>query len=234
MKAIIFAAGKGTRMGELSNHTPKPLLKIKSATGELKSLIEHKIDQMPEVITEVILVVGYLKEKIIEHIGNTYGGKKIRYVEQNELKGSAHCLWLCKPYLEKEEKFLVLMGDDLYCRADMEESLKYDYTFLVSETDSVKGKAKIVWDESGNITDILEKYEIDEPGYINAAMYVLTPAIFDYAMVPIKGGEYGLPQTILTMKNDHPIKVIQAQFWVQITAPEDLSRAEQILAEKGF
>jgi glucose-1-phosphate thymidylyltransferase len=193
---------------------------------------------MPEVITEVILVVGYLKEKIIEHIGNTYTGKsgtkKIRHVEQTELKGSAHCLWLCKPYLEQEEKFLILMGDDLYCREDMEESLKYDHTILVSETQSLKGKAKIVWDDENHIVDIQKKYELDEPGYINAAMYVLTPAIFDYAMVPIKSGEYGLPQTILTMKNDHPIQAIKARFWAQITVPEDLSRAEQILAEKGF
>ena len=54
MKAIILAAGRGTRMGNLTEEIPKPMLLYKG-----KNLIEYKIDILPEEINEVLIVVGY-------------------------------------------------------------------------------------------------------------------------------------------------------------------------------
>ncbi len=228
MKAVIFAAGRGTRMGDLSSHTPKPLLKVSG-----KTLIDHKICNMPEEIDEVIIVIGHLKETIVDHIGHSRHGRRITYVEQQEQLGTAHSLSLCKPYLEHEERFLVMMGDDLYCRRDMEESLKYDCSILVFKVESQSSAAKVIFDESGIITDIVEqgKHVGSGYGYINAAMYSLTPEIFKYEMVQLPNGEYGLPQTILSMRDDRPIRAVQAHFWVQITAPEDLVKAEEAIAK---
>lgn len=224
IKAVILAAGKGTRMGELSNGTPKPMLIVKG-----KTLLEHKLDMLPDEIGEVIIVVGHLKNKITEAIGDSYKGKKVTYVVQEELLGTAHSLSMCKDVLKDSEKFLVMMGDDIYCREDMEECLKYEWSILVREVDSLKGKAKVVFDTDGHIQEIIEKYPNDEMGYINAAMYSLTPKIFDYEMVRIPNGEFGLPQTILTAKDDIKIKAVQSRFWLQITSPEDLKIAETFL-----
>ena len=201
MKAIILAAGKGTRMGDLSLETPKPMLKVSG-----KTLLEHKLDQLPLSIDEVFIVVGYLRDKITEVIGEKYGRLKITYVLQEELLGTAHSLFMCKDILKNEEKFLVMMGDDIYSKEDMESCLEYDYSILIRETESLKNKAKVIFDESGTIKDIIEKYQNDESGFVCAGMYSITPKIFDYEMVSITGNEFGLPQTILSMKNDVDIK----------------------------
>ncbi|MFA6050499.1 MAG: nucleotidyltransferase family protein [Candidatus Paceibacterota bacterium] len=222
MKAVILAAGKGTRMGKLSEETPKPMLTVLG-----KTLLEHKLDSLPESIKEVVITVGYLKDKIVDVIGNEHNGRKITYVEQKELLGTAHALFACKEHLVNEEKFLVMMGDDIYSGDDMKECLDNTWSILIRETDSLKGKAKVIFDDKGHIIEIIEKYQIDEQGFICSGMYGLTPAIFDEEMVAIPGGEYGLPQTILSAKEKRPIKVVQARFWLQITAPEDLTMAEQ-------
>ena len=228
MKAVILAAGKGTRMGELSNETPKPMLKVLG-----KTLLEHKLDSLPSSMDEVILVVGHLKNKITDTLGENYQGRKITYVVQDELLGTAHSVFLCKENLINEEKFLVMMGDDIYSKEDMQECLDNTWSIGVREADTLKDKAKVVFDEQGHIQEILEKYQGTESGFICTGMYGLTPAIFNYEMVKIPNGEYGLPQTILSAKNDFKIKAVQARFWLQISAPEDLKTAETFLSIKN-
>lgn len=227
MKCVILAAGKGTRMGVLSNETPKPMLKVLG-----KTLLEHKLDMLPSDIDEIVIVVGHLKNVITDFLGESYKGKKITYILQEKLLGTADALFLCKNLFSKNEKFLVLMGDDIYCKEDIEECLEYDFAILIREVDSIKGKAKVFFDEEGHITDIVEKYGEDEKAFVNVGMYSLTSRIFDYEMVAIPGGEYGLPQTILSMKDDVKIKAIQSRFLLQITSPEDLKVAETFLSIK--
>ena len=59
MQVVILAAGRGTRMGDLTSDTPKPLLKVKD-----KTLLEYKLDVLPDSISEVIFVIGYKQEQI--------------------------------------------------------------------------------------------------------------------------------------------------------------------------
>ena len=224
MKAIILAAGRGTRMGDLSVETPKPMLKVLG-----KTLLEHKLDMLPSSIDEVIIVIGHLKNKVTDHIGEAYKGKKISYVIQEELRGTADALFLCKDLLKGDGRFLVMMGDDIYSKEDMEECLKNDWSILIREVASLKDKAKVVFNDNGRIQDILEKYPREEKGFVCAGMYTMTPKIFDYEKVAIGRGEFGLPQTILSAKNDVDIMAVQSRFWLQITAPEDLKLAEGFL-----
>lgn len=224
MKAVILAAGKGTRMGDLSKDTPKPMLKVLG-----KTLIEHKLLNLPKEIDEVVIIVGYLQDKIVEVLGDSYQGIKITYVIQNEQKGTAHALFCAKDVLKDEDKFLVMMGDDIYSKDDMSECLKYDFSILIREVDSILGRAKVIFDDEGHIKDIVEKYPDDESGFVCTGFYSLTPKIFEQEMVSIPGGEVGLPQTILSMKDEINIKAVQSRFWLQITSPEDLLVAETFL-----
>jgi NDP-sugar pyrophosphorylase family protein len=225
MQAVILAAGRGTRLGNLSQNTPKPLVKAKG-----KSLIEYNLEKLPRQIDEIIIVVGYLKEQIINQLGFSYEGRKIKYIEQKELLGTGHALHLCRALLK--DKFLVFMGDDIYAAEDMRKCLKHDSCILVKKVPQKTTAAKMVVDKKGNLKAIIE--EANEAGIlVNTGLYVLTPAFFKYSLVPIKSGkEFGLPHTIVKMARDYKVKIEQATFWAQINTPEELARAEELLEKE--
>jgi NDP-sugar pyrophosphorylase family protein len=77
MKAIILAAGEGTRLKPLTNTRPKPLIEIMG-----KSILEYNLECVYKDVDEIFIVVKYLKEKIIEKFGNNYKKVKITYIDQ--------------------------------------------------------------------------------------------------------------------------------------------------------
>src|SRR5437016_4983418 len=109
MQAVILAAGHGTRMVELTQSVPKPMLTVAG-----KPLLEYKLDALPEKIDEVIIIVGYLGGVIQKHFGGLYDNKRILYVEQEKLDGTAGALWCAKDILH--DRYLVMMGDDIYAK----------------------------------------------------------------------------------------------------------------------
>ena len=101
MQAVILASGRGTRMGVLTEHTPKPMLRVSGRT-----LIDHKLDELPEVITEVIIVIGYHGDQIRAQYGDVYKGMRITYVEQPGLDGTGKATWFAQPHIT--DRFIVL------------------------------------------------------------------------------------------------------------------------------
>lgn len=222
MQAVILAAGKGIRLRPLTENTPKPMLKIAG-----KPILEHTLLQLPEEVDEVILVVGYLKEQIKNYFGNEFFGKKIIYVEPEENLGTAHALRSCKDFL-KDNKFISMMGDDLYSKKDISECIKYDLCVLVRELDDSRRFGAIKVNQDG----ILERIEDDfssgtGSNLVNIGLFVLDKRFFDYEMVRVSTGEFGLPQTVSKMAKDYPVKVVKASFWFPISRPEDLKKAEE-------
>lgn len=231
MQAVILASGRGTRMRDLTDTVPKPMLTVAG-----KSLIEHKLDVLPPEVDEVILIVGYLGQVIRDAFGDEFGGRRIRYVEQETLDGTAAALWLARPYLT--ERFVVLMGDDLYSREDIDACLsRSDWSILIQETETMASGGRMVMDEAGHIVAIEEGDHRGKPGLMNTNLFALDPRVFEYPMVPKAEGsdEYGLPQTVLaaSLASGIPLVAVNATFWFQITAPEDLKRAEETLKALG-
>lgn len=222
MQAVILAAGLGTRMKELTKGTPKPLLKI----GD-KTLLEYKLNNLPDSVDEVVMVIGYLGEQIKAVFDGSYGGKKITYVEQRELKGTGHALELCRPVLK--DRFLVLMGDDLYAKEDLEELARHPLSILAAELERFapgEHRAEIRMDASGHVIDIDENAEARKGMLENAAAYVLDMSYFDYPLRPAEpdSKEFGLPQTMAQMVRDGKnVKIVKATWWKKVSAPEDLT-----------
>src|SRR3989338_4786834 len=139
MQAVIFAAGRGTRMKEMTDNTPKSMLLVVG-----RPLLEHKIEALPENVDEVVLIVGYLGSTIQKHFGGEFAGKKIFYVEQEELSGTADALWRAAPVLKGT--FLAMNGDDLYASTDLDACASEPWSMLVAERDPLLSGGKVVID----------------------------------------------------------------------------------------
>ncbi|MEX1026662.1 MAG: nucleotidyltransferase family protein [Candidatus Paceibacterota bacterium] len=229
MKAVILAAGRGKRMLHLTEDTPKPMLQVAG-----KTLLEHKIAMMPDEIDEIILVIEYQGDLIESYFGDSYNGRRITYVRQGNLAGTGASLWAAREHLT--ERFLVMMGDDIYCRRDMEELLRYDWAMGVATLPYLERGGRVVLTDDGTLADIIEGTHEVENGTVNIGMFVLQPDIFSYDLVQLPGkDEYGLPQTLLSaVKDGHQVTLVESQFWMQMTSPEDIEKAEQFFSSDNL
>ncbi len=221
MQAVILAAGEGTRLRPLTNDVPKCLLRVGKRT-----ILEHSISQLPGEVDEVVIVVGRFKDKIKGAFGNYFQGHPIRYIEQKERRGTGDALFMCRDVLR--ERFLVMMGDDIYLRRDVENCLKHSLCILAHRLESPErfGVLKV---ENGVLKDIVESQKISAGSLINCGLYILDRKIFDYSLVPITDTEYGLPQTIVKMASDYPVTIETATFWMPVNTLMDLKQADKYL-----
>ena len=217
MQGIILAAGRGERMMPYTANTPKPMLIINN-----KPIIQYNIDILSSFVNKIYIVVGYLGNQIIEYFGCSYNNCSIKYIKQKELLGTADGLWLCRNNIN--DKFIVMMGDDIYSKKDVDECIKHRYSALAYEMEG----------------DRFGGYEVDQYNYMiriikppkgenylaSTALYVLDKRIFNYSPKQIDGGEYGLPQTVEKMSQDVKIKVVKATSWFPVGYPEDIKNVE--------
>jgi bifunctional UDP-N-acetylglucosamine pyrophosphorylase/glucosamine-1-phosphate N-acetyltransferase len=224
MQAVLLAAGEGVRLRPITEKIPKPMVEVSE-----KNLLERNMDLLPEEVDEVIMVVGYLKEVIKNYFGDSYGKGKIIYVEQKELLGTGKALYLCKDFLK--DKFLVMMGDDIYSKEDIEKCLKNDWSILTQEVEGGVSGGAIKLDENENLKSIQEGFHQEKKVLVNTGLYVLQKEFFDYDLMPIKDGkEFGLPQTLVKVAQDYPVKVEKASFWLQVGDLAQLERAREVMA----
>ena len=107
-------------MRPLTDTRPKPMILVLG-----KPLLEYTFTALPDEIDEVILVVRYLGDKIKEHFGDNFLGKKIVYTEGSEL-GTAYSFLSAQAYLNKEKRFLFLYGDECPNAEDIKKCLEYN------------------------------------------------------------------------------------------------------------
>jgi NDP-sugar pyrophosphorylase family protein len=217
-------------MGELTKNTPKALLKVAG-----KTLLEHKLDILPDEVSEILIVVGYLGDMIRGYVGGEYKGKRILYVEEeNPVGGTAHSLWRARALLSN--KFLVMSGDNIYARSDIAACAKCEWAMLVEEKEDLNHSGRVIVDRIGNVINVIESEQTaNGRGLANTGMYALDTRIFDYAPVPKSpdSSELGLPQTMIQAVRNIAIKAVYATFWIPIKSPDDLKMAEEKLENLG-
>lgn len=231
MKALILAAGKGTRMKELTVNTPKPLLKAGN-----KPILEHILLKLKQIgIKDIVIIVGYLKEQIIDYFKD---GQKwdlnISYINQNVQNGTGAAVLLAKEKLY-DIPFMMLNGD---VWIETEDYLNFKNFYEKDNPDILIGMMKvedpyyggaIYLDKNNVIYDIVEKppQGTAKTDFINAGIYVFTPLIFDYLKIikPSVRNEYELPDAINLMlnKKEYLIKGYELKYpWLDIGNKEAL------------
>ena len=229
MQSVILAAGLGTRMGKLTENTPKPLLEVGG-----KTLLEHKLDALPGIVDEVIIVIGYKGEKIKDRYGDNYKGRKISYVIDEKLTGTATALWSAKDMLRG--RFLAMMGDDIYSEESIRAAAEADFSIVCKRAVSGEPGSRVVIKDgklAGFVTPLIYARDHADPGIIFTGLYSLTTDIFNYEPVKMElKEEWGLPQTLLLLAAapEKEIKIIYTDFWLPIGTPEELAEAEKLLS----
>jgi bifunctional UDP-N-acetylglucosamine pyrophosphorylase/glucosamine-1-phosphate N-acetyltransferase len=235
LKAVIIAAGEGIRLRPLTLTRPKHVLPIAG-----KPLLEHTLSALKNTgINEVLVVVGYLKEKIIEVLGNgEKWGIKISYVEQPKVLGTAHATGLAEKFADNEP-FLLINGD-VITKENTYQGLKSK--FEKEKTDAIlavtqvpdPSKYGIIQTEKGKVTKIVEKPIQKSPSdSVNAGIYLFTPQIFEAITQTEKSqrGEYELTDSIQILINQKktilPYKI--TSYWFDIGLPWDLLDANTTL-----
>ena len=218
MQAVILAAGKGTRMLPLTENRPKPLLKIAN-----KTILEHNLEQMEGLVDEAIIVVGYKKEMIKELIGDCYKNIKIKYVEQKETLGTGHALETASELLE--DKFLVLCGDDLYFKEDLQKVVLKNQCILLKESD-VPENFGVVLTENGIVVRVEEKPQNPKSNLVNTGLYLLNKDIFGIQLKKTERGEFELTDYI---KEISGLEFVIADNWFPLTHPWNLLDANEFI-----
>lgn len=228
-KGVILAAGKGTRMKELTDAIPKPMVEVRG-----RPILEYIIEGLRENgVGEILLIVGYRQEVIRSHFGDGAGhGLKISYVTQKTQDGTGRVVELAKNFAATDP-FILSYGDILVpasSYAGLVELAEDDAVLTIRrapEEEVSKGGAVFV--ENGYVTDLIEKPRPPQPTscFYNAGIYAFTPDVFDYtARLELSArGEYELTDAIRAMVTDG--REIRAEEltgdWADVRDPEVLA-----------
>lgn len=239
MKALILAAGRGKRLGSITNNINKCMLELGG-----KPVIEYNLERACNIedINEIIIVVGHRAEDIINRFGINYRGKKIRYVFQQEQKGVVHAIECAKEAIGKDDFFL-LLGDEVLINSrekDMVKEFKRSNLFaicgvcLTEDKDKIKRTYTVITDNNGNVFRLIEKPRIPLNNYQGTGHCVFRNEILNYIeRTPIhpERGEKELPDLIqCAIDEGHKVKIFEiCDKYTNINSIEDLEEAKRLM-----
>lgn len=245
--AVILAGGKGLRLDPTSRDLPKPMILINN-----KPIIEYIVLLLKKLDFKLIyIVVGYKKELIIDYLKNGLNyDLKIEYIENKYINdkqksGLSDAVMLARDFIK--EKFLVILGDEIYVQTKHKEMIKEFKTdhncsamVAVYETqniEDVKKNYSIKIDNDWNIVDMKEKPTVVWNNLVGCGTYLFSTDVFSYidkTSISPRTGRKELADTMKLMILD---KKIVKGFnvggkYLNINYPEDIQTAKELLMKK--
>lgn len=184
-KAMIMAAGVGSRLEPLTVSVPKPLIPV--ANKPVMDILFEKLKSVN--ITDVICNTYYLADDIIDRYKQCISGINFNYIKEETLSGTAGGLKKCQKFFNKDETFIVLSADglsDADLKKGIESHIKNNAVATIGikqiPMEEVSHFGVVVTDENGFIREFQEKPSIDEAksNYINTGIYIFNYEIFNY------------------------------------------------------
>lgn len=231
MKAVILAAGEGSRMRPLTFTTPKPLIEVAG-----KPILEWIIEAVRPHIDGVVLIVGHLRAQIEQHFGAEWQGLPFAYVHQAEQRGTGHALQLCRQALTGCDRFFVIYGDNISAPVDMANCAEHPLSALAIEVPDPEKYGIFKTDTSGRLLDLIEKPKEPVGNLANAGVYVFDQRIFEELdqITLSQRGELELTDAVLGLARRAPIQVVNVEgHWLPIGYRDDIDRAEPILLQRA-
>jgi NDP-sugar pyrophosphorylase family protein len=179
LKVAILAGGYGKRLRPYTETTPKPLVEVAG-----KPILVWQMEWLKRYgITEFVLLVGYLKEKIIEYVGSgARFGVSVTYVVEDKPLGTAGALKNAEHVLRSEKVFLVINGDiitNLDPRKLIEKLEEVDEAVGVIASVPLRSPYGILEVRGDQVVRFREKPVLHEY-WINAGVYAFRPDVFQY------------------------------------------------------
>jgi len=237
MKGIILHGGHGTRLRPLTHTGPKQLLPIAN-----KPMSEYCLESIKDAgINEIAIIIGGSgSNKVREYYDD---GKKfgvnITYIEQDEPRGIAHAIRLCKEFVNNE-KFLVFLGDNIIQKTiiDFVENFKnsdYDATVLLCEVNN-PSRFGIADVENEKILKITEKPKNPTSNLAVTGIYLLTPLIFEVIdnLKPSWRNELEITDALdnLLKQNNNISYEKITDYWKDTGTPDDILHANGEIIKK--
>ena len=237
MKGIILHGGHGTRLRPLTHTGPKQLLPIAN-----KPMSQYCLEAIYETgITDIAIIIGGVgSDKVREYYGNGEKfGVNISYIKQDEPRGIAHAIRLCKEFVNNE-KFLVFLGDNIIQKSIIEfvenfNSSDYDATVLLCEVDN-PSRFGIADVDNNKIVKITEKPKNPTSNLAVTGIYLLTPRIFEIIdnLKPSWRNELEITDALdnlLKQNNNISFEKI-TDYWKDTGTPEDIIHANGEIIKK--
>jgi len=245
MKAVILAAGKGTRMKELTNELPKPMLKVRG-----KPILEHILEGIVAAgIGDIFIVTGFRAEVIENYFGD--GGPwqaRIAYGRQTVQNGTGKAAEPARQFIGGSP-FLLTYGDILVPAETYAQMLRryhenhFDGVITVTRGEDVTKGGLNFFDERFCLKRLVEKPSTAQlgqlraegwlqpgaPVWYNAGIYLFRPQVFEFTARLQKSprGEYELTDAISAMvQAGQKLAGLEVEKWVDVRDPEVLARLE--------
>jgi UDP-N-acetylglucosamine diphosphorylase / glucose-1-phosphate thymidylyltransferase / UDP-N-acetylgalactosamine diphosphorylase / glucosamine-1-phosphate N-acetyltransferase / galactosamine-1-phosphate N-acetyltransferase len=229
-KAVLLAAGRGTRMRELTADLPKPMINVRG-----KPILLHIIEGLQAAgIKNFLIVVGYHGDAVRSYFGDgTCFGLQIKYATQVVQDGTGRVVDLARDFVG-QSPFVLSYGDILVDPVNYKSIVDLadaaEAIVSVKQNEDVSKGGAVFVNERMEVIDIREKSQAGETttAWYNAGVYAFRPSIFDWTakLQPSPRGEYELTDAIRAMaQSGKKVQALELEgAWADVRDPEILAQ----------
>ncbi len=229
-QAVVLAAGLSTRTYPLTVRKPKPLLKIANVPN-----LSHLLRGLAIAgVSRVILVVGFERHQVERFFGSQFESLRIDYAVQEQALGTGHAVLQAAPWLQPEEPFLVLNGDDLLLPDPLKEAVTTVPSLIVARHPQPY-RFGVVEVANGYVHRIWEKPKEATPNaLVSTGAWSLPFEALQWlqGMPPAEDGEIRLPDILPHLVQIGLRAIVTDEGWVPLTYPWDVLIATKHLLER--
>jgi len=229
-QAVLLAAGRGTRMKELTNELPKPMLEVRG-----RPILQHIVEGLRDAgVRRVLVVVGWRAEVVRDHFRDGSSvGVAIEYTTQTVQDGTGRVVELAKDFTGVAPFVLsygdILINPENYSRLVALGDAEAFVSVKNNPGEIAKGGAIFV-DDQFTVTDVREKPGPGEPTspWYNAGVYTFRPSIFEHTAKLEKSprGEFELTDAIRTLaQSTRKVRAVELTGdWADVRDPDVLAQ----------
>jgi dTDP-glucose pyrophosphorylase len=229
-KAVLLAAGRGTRMRDLTADIPKPMIEVRG-----RPVLRHIVEGLRDAGTKrFLIIVGYRADVVRDYFGNgSEFGVEVEYETQVTQDGTGRVVDLARPFAE-QAPFVLSYGDILvepnnYKRL-CDASDNAAAVISVKRNEDVSQGGAVFLNDSFELIDLREKPKPGEPTspWYNAGLYIFKPSIFEFTARLKKSprGEYELTDAVRNLAlSGKKVKALELTGeWADVRDPELLAQ----------